>query len=415
MIAPIKTKRTSQFNAAFLHHLLAQNKVLLNPAYQRQAVWTRSQQQLLIDSLLNDLDIPKLYFREVATGSYEYEVVDGQQRLRAIFDFLENQLSLPRDADQVDGHEVAGKIFKTLSTELQRKLSNQSLDVVVLSLGYSDENVEDMFQRLQNGTPLNAAEKRRAYPGNMKLIVQKLAKHKVFKLCAFTNRRFAHEDAGAKILHLMYQDRITDIKPSSLRKTYEANLDITEADPLVKKARAVFQFLVKAFQGETNPELKKYSIISLCFLAAELLSRYDISSFPKEFARCYLEFEKLRLLNEAKDEEDQDPSLAAYTDAARSDSIQDLNYRHELLRDKIVSGIPDLALKDPTRGFSREQRLAIFLRDDGICQDCRKKCNQNEFHADHRKPHARGGKTMISNGCLLCPECNYKKGAKLVA
>lgn len=59
-------------------------KINVQPDYQRGAVWSRPQKQLLIDSILHDLDIPKIYLREVSNSIYEEEAVDGQQRLTAV-------------------------------------------------------------------------------------------------------------------------------------------------------------------------------------------------------------------------------------------------------------------------------------------------------------------------------------------
>lgn len=55
-----------------------------NPEFQRPAVWTVSQKQLLIDTILRGYDIPKMYWRRISTGPDRFEVVDGQQRLRTI-------------------------------------------------------------------------------------------------------------------------------------------------------------------------------------------------------------------------------------------------------------------------------------------------------------------------------------------
>ena len=54
-------------------------KIDTNPDYQRPPAWTKKQQQLLIDSILREYDIPKMYWRKVSGD--EYEVIDGQQRL----------------------------------------------------------------------------------------------------------------------------------------------------------------------------------------------------------------------------------------------------------------------------------------------------------------------------------------------
>jgi uncharacterized protein with ParB-like and HNH nuclease domain len=75
-------------------------KIDPKPQYQRGSVWTRKQKQLLMDSILRGMDIPKLYLRSVgdgSTGSYDFEVVDGQQRLRAIWEYFDGEYALSKD------------------------------------------------------------------------------------------------------------------------------------------------------------------------------------------------------------------------------------------------------------------------------------------------------------------------------
>ena len=55
--------------------------------YQRPPVWTMAQKQMLMDSILRGYDVPKFYWHKV--NEKQYDVVDGQQRLRAIWDFME--------------------------------------------------------------------------------------------------------------------------------------------------------------------------------------------------------------------------------------------------------------------------------------------------------------------------------------
>lgn len=404
-----KNKVTKPMPLQSLVYFISANKILLNPEYQREAVWTLSQKQLLIDSLLLDIDIPKLYFREISKGDYQYEVVDGQQRLRSVDEYFRNQFAMPDFADPIEGHDVKNKSFSQLDMELQMKLQNTALDVVIMNSAYLDDDIEEIFLRLQNGTPLNAAEKRRAIPGNMKAVVQDLASSDVFKLCAFKDKRFAYEDVAAKLLHIMLAGSITDIKPASIRRTYESNKTISRENATVAKMEKALRFVVKAFKDTPSPQLKKFSVITLGYLVNEMLDKYNISKFPIEFANSYIQFELTRRQNEELPEEKQDPRYSAYTNAARSDSLQDMRYRHEFLMEVIVRDIPALVLKDPTRGFSDEQRAAIYWRDKGICQECGKECAENEFHADHINSHANGGETTIANGQVLCPECNLKK------
>lgn len=62
------------------------------PDYQREEVWSTAQKQLLIDSILNGWKLPKLYL--LKTGANTYDVVDGQQRLATIFEFMSGKLEL---------------------------------------------------------------------------------------------------------------------------------------------------------------------------------------------------------------------------------------------------------------------------------------------------------------------------------
>src|SRR5665647_2207735 len=64
------------------------------PDWQRGEVWDTSKKQQLIDSILRNWKLPKFYFLRTSEEAEEFEVVDGQQRLLAIFEFFDNVLAL---------------------------------------------------------------------------------------------------------------------------------------------------------------------------------------------------------------------------------------------------------------------------------------------------------------------------------
>ncbi|MYH48482.1 MAG: DUF262 domain-containing protein, partial [Gammaproteobacteria bacterium] len=139
------------------------DRVDTNPDYQRPPVWGRGQKQLLVDSILRNYDVPKLYWRRTGKKPDTYDVIDGQQRLRAVWEFFAGEYSLPRNADPVDGYPVASLKYGNLPDELRIRLDTYPLDVVLVDDADEDE-VREMFLRLQNGTTLRAQEKRNAYP-----------------------------------------------------------------------------------------------------------------------------------------------------------------------------------------------------------------------------------------------------------
>lgn len=70
-----------------------------SPTYQRRGrLWKKSQKQLLIDSILNELDIPKFYFQfmppVINNTHYNYAIIDGKQRIETILGFIDNEFPL---------------------------------------------------------------------------------------------------------------------------------------------------------------------------------------------------------------------------------------------------------------------------------------------------------------------------------
>ena len=159
------------------------------PEYQREPhLWSRERKRLLIDSILIDIDIPKFYFNKSPEG---YEVVDGQQRLWAIWDYLDNSFKYT-----VEGEP---KSFSELSDEQRHRILNYELQVVVLE-DASDEYLRQLFLRLQLGLLLLTGEKLNAASGKMKsFIFAESASHAFIEGLGIPNRRFARETLAAQI------------------------------------------------------------------------------------------------------------------------------------------------------------------------------------------------------------------------
>src|SRR6516225_200595 len=91
------------------------DRIIMNPDYQRQGdIWSEEKRQLLIDSIVNRYDIPKLYFHKldrktVQKKGKDFAVIDGRQRLEAIFDFMDGEYALADDFDYLqDDAVIAG-------------------------------------------------------------------------------------------------------------------------------------------------------------------------------------------------------------------------------------------------------------------------------------------------------------------
>lgn len=91
------TKRSpTTKDVALLYQLYSNGQLSLATEFQRNAVWPTPAKAYLIDTILNDRPIPLLFFQRTTsaqTGLSNYTVIDGQQRLRAIFDFLDRYVA----------------------------------------------------------------------------------------------------------------------------------------------------------------------------------------------------------------------------------------------------------------------------------------------------------------------------------
>lgn len=101
-------------DVALLRQLFEQDQIVLGPEFQRNSVWTRAAKAYLVDTILNDRPIPVLYFQRMTsaqTGRPSYSVIDGQQRIRAILEFLDDRFGLVESKNS----QYKGKSFALLA------------------------------------------------------------------------------------------------------------------------------------------------------------------------------------------------------------------------------------------------------------------------------------------------------------
>ncbi|MBI2851144.1 MAG: DUF262 domain-containing protein [Chloroflexi bacterium] len=392
---------------------MRENKVDPQPPYQRGPVWSNSKKQLLMDSILRRYDIPKIYLRAVDNPPYKYEVIDGQQRLRAIWEFCRDKFAIAKDCDPVRGHEVAGKLFSELPNGLVDEFQSYELSFVILEDATEDE-VEEMFTRLNNGESLTAAEKRNAMPGDMRDFVKELTFHPLLGKVPFKNTRFAFDQVCAQMTCLELAGGPTDTKAKDLRKMYENCAKFDKNGSVSKKIKRTLNFLDTAFPDKT-PELRKQNVVSLFLLVSELLEKYAISGKETLFRDWFVKFESDRRQEQDKPEDEREPDWIHYQEVILQavDSKPSIEFRHSMLLTSFLLSCPDLLPLDPQRIFTEEQRLAIFRKYDGICPVGGEKVKWGEFHADHIVPFSKGGKTTVANGQHLCPKHNLEKAASV--
>lgn len=144
----------------------------VNRRYQRKLVWTIEEKENLIDSILHQYPLPQFLVAETSAEQYRYEIIDGMQRLNAIFGFIENEFSL-RDGRYFDLEATASTKKLLDDGELKQKQPilgrEESVAVATYEIAQSvysasnRESVEEVFRRINStGQKLSRQDLRQA-------------------------------------------------------------------------------------------------------------------------------------------------------------------------------------------------------------------------------------------------------------
>lgn len=152
--------------------------LVLDPDFQRSDVWKPKQKSELIESILMGIPLPLIYVKEDENGAYI--IVDGRQRLTALFDFMNDKYCLQHLGILKD---INGKFFSGLSESQRNKIEDCSLTLHIIKPPTSDRVMFDLFDRVnRGGTRLNNQEMRNAlYQGPATKLLKELSESDDFK------------------------------------------------------------------------------------------------------------------------------------------------------------------------------------------------------------------------------------------
>ncbi|MFM1704146.1 DUF262 domain-containing protein [Aeromonas salmonicida] len=272
--------------------------ILVNPDYQRNGdVWTLEKKQLLIDSIINRYDIPKIYFHkfersEARKTGHEYAIIDGRQRLEAIWQFIDGKFALREDITYLrdPSIRIGGLTYNDLNSKhskIKNRFDSTNLPIVVIETD-DIELIEDMFSRLNEASPLNAAEKRNAYGGDVVAAINKISKKDFFKQkVKFSNRRYQHKEVAVRLLFLQHclesMPRLYDTKKVYLdrfAKDYKS-ADKSYVSKIFKKCNDTLSSLESIFI-DNDPLLSSQSVIPIYYLTYQkLLEQNPLNTFTR--------------------------------------------------------------------------------------------------------------------------------------
>ena len=267
--------------------------------------------QLLIDSIINGFDVPKLYFHEFVpfkqkgSSKYRYAIIDGKQRLQTIWDFIDGKITLADDFKYLRDKSVKaeGLTYTDLAAnypQIKSRFDGYSLPIMTIRTDDLD-TIEDMFLRLNEAVPLNAPEKRSAFGGPMPSAIREVAKHLFFKRhVPFPDKRYRHRDMAAKFAFIEFSDKIVNTKKVDLdasvknfKKWRAGNQKKASAAAIVQlrtKTEKTMTAMTSVFKAK-DPLLRQVGMITLYYYLFRFVKQRKVGRISRDML---IAFEKTR-------------------------------------------------------------------------------------------------------------------------
>lgn len=410
----------------------------MNREYQRGLVWSRRQQQMLVDSVLRGYPLPRFYFkieRAVALNSEvtsTHHVVDGQQRIAALSSYLHDAWPL-LDPAQLPGlfpkavREApcpwASKRFSELPTDLQAAITDAPLAVALIDKVDSSDELRDLFIRLQAGTALTRQQVRDAWPGRLGPYIERLGgkldkspRYQLFQSVRKTDNPEDEEHVDqflegrqtcAQLLALFFARKtsaVGSLDAGALDNLYHSQTDFDGDGPDANQFERILEFcediLVRqapSTTGRRRAKVTKFRVFAL-FLAildsdkAGIRVDRQLGKVGTAFWDFY--WRQVDPVPEPRPGKSTSRvAIAAYFQWFEA----------------TVFTRAGLAELDTKRHFTEEQKNAIWRQSGGSCAICKGPLERWAANFDHIVPWVAGGPTEVANGQAVHGGCNSGK------
>lgn len=416
-----------QWNAAdwtvdVLRDKLAKGKIDLQPEYQREYVW-RLKPELpsrLIESLLLHIPIPPIYFAKLATGSWE--VIDGQQRLTTLFQFVGNEFELQKlnKMGSLNGLKFAG-----LSEKHQDTILNATIRSVVIETGTNDQMRYEVFERLNRGAmALNEQEIRNCvYRGGFCDLLAKLEKDQSWRKVKGGSEpepRFAEREMILRFF--AFAERINHYKGNLKRflNGYMSDYAPKEQDKIDEQAEMFRQTMGNIYSVFGNQSARLYSAgtedqptVDGKWETKFSVSALDIQAsamYGQNPAKVQIAAEQIREAYLLYILSNPQVRLAISRQPASATATKTRCFGFKAIVQDILTNT-----NIEPRFFDYSFRHQLFDADP-TCKLCSNQIhNFDDCAVDHILPYSRGGKTEPTNAQLAHRSCNGRKCANIAS
>jgi hypothetical protein len=252
----------------------------LQPDFQRQEVWPKKKQRRLIDTVLRGWSIPPIHL--VATDESTLEVLDGQQRLAALRDFVNNRFTIdgfitPEDQRIEMLHR---KFYRQLDPPVRRKIDHYAIRCFYIT-DYRPEEPSELFYRLNQPTMLTAGEQRNALFGPARQQLKELVGRfddlgNNRDTIGFSNLRLAYDDVLARLLYFLEAENF-GLKSTEARISERFRTQQPFDEQVWHRASAAVEIYSLARHAAGGYRFNKASLLSWLIFFSRFTEGVDVS------------------------------------------------------------------------------------------------------------------------------------------
>lgn len=402
---------------------IRRGRLVLQPDFQRDFVWSHTKASLLIESILMGIPLPVIYVAELEDGAWE--VVDGQQRLTAIRAYIDGHFpdgSTFRLGKLKVRDDLRGKAFKDLPVTDQAAIEDYVLRLIKIQKEAHEDLKFEVFERLNSGADkLNDMELRNCiYRGPYNDLLKELAETPaLLKIRGSTQVDNRMRDRQL-ILRFFAMWRATHLRYYAMKQLMNHEMQRNRYLPPaeIDRMRAVFTEAIQmawdvfgdqAFRRYTPPQDTTSSgkwesggklNIALWDTILYLFTYFDRRQVIPIADSIREEF--LDLLS-------SDATFVDYI--GRSTDMPDrVRYRAQVWKARL-----DLLVSVPraeVRGFSQSLKKSLYAANPS-CSICEQKIQSlDDAEVDHITHYWRGGRTIPDNARLTHRFCNRRRGGR---
>ncbi|QWB32019.1 DUF262 domain-containing protein [Exiguobacterium acetylicum] len=285
-----------------------------HPIQRAGGQWDSLQQSFLIHTAGSSYPIPPVYtvsyLEKIGEEGKEKEVpvryiLDGKQRLSTLFSFIRDEWELHADTQDIvvehETYEVAGKLFSELDEPVKDSIHNRNILVYTVDGAFtSEEEIEDLFFRMNNGKALTQQQKSKAKMGiEWSKRLSELGKHPlVTELSAFSKTQIVGDKHITAIQQAMMMldgefnyKNVSEKSIAEYGATFKSDKDNKEF--LFERVKEGIEYLFKVVEEKEKVLLKKVHFPMLVLTAVEAIDNkytaYDfrnwMNKFKEEFAK----------------------------------------------------------------------------------------------------------------------------------